>query len=161
MPSALLYTPLMPKDGQEKVWPPAVDDRIREIPGSIYLAPNAPFGLTAAQTILTWVHITVGGWPSLMILSSRTIEICKCCCSRKSSYSPSSKIKSGRCLPETAHFILQRKEEQWNVIYMHLTGICGHLGFGISNGLGNFEGETIKEITSLQAQTEASIREQS
>lgn len=34
------------------------------------------------------------------------------------------------------------------------------MGFGISNGLENFEGETIKKIATLSAQTEASIREE-
>lgn len=34
-----------------------------------------------------------------------------------------------------------RKEERLNVIYIPVTGIGRHLGFAISNGLENFEGE--------------------
>lgn len=62
---------------------------------------------------------------------------------------------------ETIYFPLQRKEERVNVISIPVTGRGRHLGFGISNGLGNFEGETIKEIATLWTQTEASIREES
>lgn len=39
------------------------------------------------------------------------------------------------------YFTLQRKEERLNVIYIPVTGIGRHLGFAISNGLENFEGE--------------------
>lgn len=96
-----------------------------------------------------------------MILAYRRVEVCESCCCRKSSYSPSSKIKSGGCLLETTFFTLQRKEERLNVIYIPVTGIGRHVGFAISNGLKNFEGEAIKEIATLWAQTETSIREES
>jgi len=56
---------------------------------------------------------------------------------------------------------LQRKEERLNVIYIPVIGIGRHVGFAISNGLKNFEGEAIKEIATLWAQTETSIREES
>lgn len=62
---------------------------------------------------------------------------------------------------ETVYFPLQRKEERVSVIYIPVTGIGRHLGFEISNGLGKFEGETIKEIATLWTQTEASIRKES
>lgn len=62
---------------------------------------------------------------------------------------------------ETTYFTLQRKGEGLNVIYISVTEVGRHLGFGISPGLGNFEGETITEIATHWAQTEASMREES
>lgn len=71
----------------------------------------------------------------------------------------SSKIKSGGCFLETWYLTLQRRKERLNVIFIPITGTGRNLGFGISSGLGNFEGDTIKEIATLWDQTEASIRE--
>ena len=95
-------------------------------------------------------HNHLGGWPPLVILAYRRVELCESCCCRKSSYSPSSKIKSGGCLLEATFFTLQRKEERLNVIYIPVTGIGRQVGFEISNGLKNFE-EAIKEIVTLDS----------
>lgn len=52
---------------------------------------------------------------------------------------------------EATFFTLQRKEERLTVIYIPVTGIGRQVGFAISNGLRNFEGEAIKEIATLDS----------